>query len=147
MLNKGKFFFILILLLIPSLFAKEIDENINYDLYKKYTFDLADYMPHANGVAIIYKNKDETDRDIVKVYYYSSMYKIQYCININNEYIEGYCEKVEYVEPYTVEGSKIIKIEEFSGKVQKISGLSGLTEKTLDLIYSLLVDLKQQNDC
>lgn len=147
MLNKGKFFFILILLLIPSLFAKEIDENINYDLYKKYTFDLADYMPHANGVAIIYKNKDETARDIVKVYYYSSMYKIQYCININNEYIEGYCEKVEYVEPYTVEGSKIIKIEEFSGKIHKISGLSGLTEKTLDLIYLLLVDLKQQNDC
>ena len=48
MLNKGKLFFILILLLIPSLFSKEIDENINYDLYKKYTFDLADYMPHAN---------------------------------------------------------------------------------------------------
>lgn len=143
MLNKGKLFFILILLLIPSLFAKEIDENINYDLYKKYTFDLADYMPHANGVVIIYKNKDETARDIVKVYYYSSMYKIQYYININNEYIEGYCEKVEYVEPYTVEGSKIIKIEEFSGKIHKISGLSGLTEKTLDLIYLLLVNLKQ----
>lgn len=143
MLNKGKFFFILLLLLIPSLFSKEIDENINYDLYNKYTFDLADYMSHANGVAIIYKNKDETDKDIVKVFYYSSMYKIQYFITINNEYIEGYCEKVEYVEPYTVEGAKIKKIEEFSGKIHKISGLSGLTGKTLDLIYLLLVNLKQ----
>ena len=70
-------------------------------------------------------------------------YLNRYYIGTTEEYIEGYCEKGEYVEPYTVEGSKIIKIEEFSGKVQKISGLSGLTEKTLDLIYLLLVDLKQ----
>lgn len=118
-----------------------IKDFLDLDLYTKYTFDLADYQPHVDGFANIYVCKNDLKSCIVKLYYYSSMYKIQYFFTINNDYLDGYCEKILYKEPYTTEDAEILKLEEFSGKRQSISSSSKLTQKSIDLIYFLLSEI------
>ena len=113
LIDRTKIFLVIILLISSNLYSKDFDPNLDLDLYTKYTFDLADYQPHVDGFANIYVCKNDLKSCIVKLYYYSSMYKIQYFFTINNDYLDGYCEKILYKEPYTTEDAEILKLEEY----------------------------------
>ena len=112
LIDRTKIFLVIILLISSNLYSKDFDPNLDLDLYTKYTFDLADYQPHVDGFANIYVCKNDLKSCIVKLYYYSSMYKIQYFFTINNDYLDGYYEKILYKESYTSEDADRFNLDE-----------------------------------
>ena len=82
MLNKTFFTSLMLIFIIGLVFPITNTKNICEE-YKKYNYDLSDYLPNVNGLAEVYLSKEDLNNAYVKLYFYTSMYQVVYQIEFN----------------------------------------------------------------
>lgn len=93
MLNKKIIIVLLVFLSCMNIFSLKKYSEVKD--YKKFEYDLADYVSNANGIGEVYMNAEKTDNH-VELYFYSSLYKIHYSITFSDRKFSGYAEKFTY---------------------------------------------------
>lgn len=148
-LNKKKIIVLTVLFIyIGMVFASSIKKNVDKrELFLKkqnqyVEEDLCDYLPHVDGVAIIYRDPDNIYKNYVSMQFFTSLYQEIYHLSFNESEISGYIEKITYSEPYVTDNAKTDLLEEFSGKIDSIITGNDKKAKYINLALELLNDHK-----
>lgn len=107
--------------------------------FSKFEYDLADYLPHIDGRADVQICKSNKDKAIVDMYFYTSLYKVHYFIEVFSDSLNGYSEKIIYENPYdSSKNTKHERLEEFSCNSTDLKDLSSNTRKYIELALDLI---------
>ena len=137
MLNKTFFTSLMLIFIIGLVFPITNTKNICEE-YKKYNYDLSDYLLNVNGLGEVYLSKEDLNNAYVKLYFYTSMYQVVYQIEFNKNSIKGFAEKISYAEPYAIETAQKSILEEFECEKSKIASLNKSLQKYVYLAIDLL---------
>lgn len=137
MSNKGNVVCLALLLLVINVYSFGFPPESSKE-YHKDEYDLADYLPHVNGRGVVYINKSDENDCYVEMFFYTSMYQIQYCIAFTRHDYKGFSEQISYNDPYVIEGAKRDSSRFFEGKRDEIPIQSGTDIKYVNLALELL---------
>lgn len=113
-------------------FDEFADSSMKFVAYKKY--NLLDYIPHSDGEIDIYKIKDAVFYIYAGIY--TSMNKTIYSIKIEDDTVEGYIQKFNYLESYNANGTQIEDPQIISGTIKSIT--DSKSDKILQVIFDIL---------
>ncbi len=113
--------------------------------YHQYEYDLADYLPHADGRGVVYINKSDENDCYVEMFFYTSMYQVHYHIVFTKQDYKGFSQQIYYTEPYGIEEAKQEVPRFFEGKRDVIPMQSGADMKYVNLALELLEESRFQD--
>ena len=142
MLNKKNITtFFLSIIIFSSLNALELT-YINNKQYIKHEYDMADYVPHSNGIGEVFIDKFNSNKSIVELYFFTSTYKMYYHINFTDNFFDGYAERTEYMTQYDTGHATTIEFEKFNGDILMLDKDNFLSKKYIQIAWEILQESK-----